>query len=94
MYIYICIIYIFLQNFGYIPLFKQVCIKLIPLFKWTHFSINFSTSRNINLKLYTPDKKDIIRTIKLYKFSPTGFDKMSSSGKSHNILLINLEYSS
>ena len=54
-------IYIFLQNFGYIPLFKQVCITFIPLFRWTHFSVNFCTSRKINLKLYTLDKKGILK---------------------------------
>ena len=54
-------IYIYLQNFGYIPLFKEVCIKFIPLFRWTHFSVSFSTSRKINLKLYILDKKDIIK---------------------------------
>ena len=51
----------FLQNFGYIPLFKQVCITFIPLFRWTHFSASFCTSRKINLKLYTLDKKGILK---------------------------------
>ena len=55
------VIYILLQNFGYIPLFKQVCIKFIPLLRWTHFTVSFSTSRKINLKLYILDKKDIIK---------------------------------
>ena len=56
-----CYIVLFLQNFGYIPLFKQVCIKFIPLFRWTHFSVSFSTSRKIHLKFYILDKKDIIK---------------------------------
>ena len=31
------VIYIFIfHNFGYILLFMQVCIKCIPLFRWTH----------------------------------------------------------
>ena len=58
---YICDTKYILQNFGYIPLFKQVCIKFIPLFRWTHFSVSFSTSRKINLKLYILDKNDIIK---------------------------------
>ena len=49
--------YIFLQNFGYITLFNQVCITFIPLFRWTHFSVSFK----INFKLYTLDKKNIIK---------------------------------
>ena len=47
-------------------MFKQVCIKFIPLCRWTHFSVSFSTSRKINLKLYTLDKKD---TIKQFRYT-------------------------
>ena len=42
------------------------------------------------MKLYTLDKKDIIKTIKVYKFIPTGFDYMSSSGNTHILLIWNI----
>ena len=46
------------------PSSENTCIQIyifIPLFRYTHFSVSFSTSRKINSKLYTLDKKDIIK---------------------------------
>ena len=64
----------------------------IPLFRNTYFSVSFSTSRKITFKLYTLDKKDIIKQLRYTNLFRPVSTRCHLQGVP--IYIANLEYSS